>query len=55
MTLDKQMCEEAEEYAKHLARTGIFEHSDTDHGENLAYSCKSFGKHMTMEEAVTNW
>lgn len=55
MTLDTQMCEEAEEYAKHLARRGIFEHSDTNHGENLAFFCSSYGKPLTMEEAVTNW
>lgn len=55
MTLDTQMCEEAEEYAKDLARRGILEHSDTDHGENLAYYCSSTGKPLTMENAVTNW
>lgn len=58
MTLDKQMSEQATEYAEKLARLGRLEHSQKtegeDQGENLAFGC-SFDKAQTIKEAVTNW
>lgn len=58
MTLNEEMCREAEEYAKVLARKGILEHSKaTDDGENLAFYCSPDDHNLTqtMGEAVTDW
>ena len=55
LTLDRQMCDEAKEYAEQLAqsRTGQLTHSSTEVGENLSMGCSMSGQ--TIEEAVTNW
>ncbi|XP_020613454.1 Golgi-associated plant pathogenesis-related protein 1-like [Orbicella faveolata] len=56
MTLNGEMCKEAEDYAKILARKGSLEHSkETNDGENLAFSCSSDDKTQTVGEAVKNW
>lgn len=56
MTLNGEMCKEAEDYAKILARKGSLEHSkETNDGENLAFSCSSDDKTQTVGDAVKNW
>ena len=58
MTLDRQMCDDAEAYAKKLAAMGTLVHSPRadrkGHGENLSMGC-STNAAQSMEEAVTNW
>ena len=56
MKLNSMMCKEAEDYAKELAAKGIFKHSKTKDGENLAMGCSSQeGSDMKAEEATRNW
>lgn len=58
MTLDRQMCDKAEEYAQKLAQMGTLQHASQQeregNGENLSMGC-STNQAQTMEEAVTNW
>ena len=58
MTLDREMCDEAKEYAQKIAKTGALKHSSKDErqgqGENLSMGC-STNEAQAMEEAVTNW
>ena len=58
MTLDRQMCDEAKQYAQTLADMGSLVHSPSSdrvgQGENLAMECLSNGS-PTIEDAVTNW
>lgn len=58
MTLDRQMCDQAKDYAVKLAQSGSFKHSSKQErqgqGENLSMGC-STNRAQAMEEAVTNW
>ncbi|KAJ7374885.1 hypothetical protein OS493_005238 [Desmophyllum pertusum] len=58
MTLDREMCNSAAQWAKNIAELGTLEHSTSDQrpnqGENLSMGC-STDKPQTMKEAVTNW
>ena len=58
MTLDRQMCDKAKEYAQKIAQMGALQHASEQeregNGENLSMGC-STNKAQTMEEAVTNW
>ncbi|XP_022791759.1 protein PRY2-like [Stylophora pistillata] len=58
MTLDRQMCDEAKQYAQTLSNMGSLMHSPSSErsgqGENLAMGC-SIRAPQTIEEAVTNW
>ena len=58
MTLDREMCDSAAQWAKHIAELGDLVHSAEDQipnqGENLSMGC-STGKPQTVREAVTNW
>ncbi|PFX24965.1 Protein PRY1 [Stylophora pistillata] len=57
MTLDRQMCDEAKQYAQTLSNMGSLMHSPSSErsgqGENLAMGC-SIRAPQTIEEAVTN-
>ena len=60
MTLNAKMCDEAEAYAKTLAKLGKLQHASSEErrgdGENLAYSCSSEpGAVMTAGQATANW
>ena len=58
MKLDRNMCDEAKEYAETIAQMGGLKHSaDTDRpgqGENLSMGC-STNMAQAIEEAVENW
>ena len=58
MTLDRQMCDQANAYAQKIAKMGTLMHSSKQEregqGENLSMGC-STNKAQAMEEAVTNW
>ena len=58
MTLDREMCDSAAQWAKYIAELGSLEHSTEDkrpnQGENLSMGC-STDKPQTVKEAVTNW
>ena len=58
MTLNREMSDAAEAYAKQIANSGMLRHSSKDErpdqGENLSMGC-STNKAQTMTEAVTNW
>lgn len=58
MTLDKEMCEQAKEYAEVLAALGTLTHASPEErngqGENLYYSCSSQDP-GTTEDAVEAW
>ena len=58
MTLDRQMCDEAKQYAQTLAVMGSLVHSPGrdrgGQGENLAVGCSTDAP-QTIEQAVTNW
>ena len=61
MTLDDEMSESAEKYAKHLAKISKLEHSDSKdrngNGENLWYGCSSDTKVLPIknEQATDDW
>lgn len=59
MILDRQMCDEAHQYAERLARMGRLEHSKDrerdGQGENLAMGCSSGASPQTVEQAVNSW
>ena len=60
MTLNAKMSDEAEEYAKKLAKLGRLEHASSEErggdGENLAYACSSEpGALLTTGQATANW
>jgi len=58
MTLDREMCNAAAQWAKVIAENGSLVHSTVkqrpDQGENLSMGC-STAQPQTMKEAVTNW
>ena len=58
MTLDRQMCDQAKEYAKTLVSMGTLKHSSKSEregqGENLSMGC-STNAPQAMETAVINW
>ena len=58
MTLDRNMCDKAKEYAEILADMGRLKHSTSQerdgNGENLSYGC-AINSSQSIEEAVTNW
>ena len=58
MKLNREMCDQAEAYAKKIAAMGALMHSQkgdrVGQGENLSMGCSTSGS-QTMEEAVTNW
>lgn len=58
MTLDRQMCDEAKQYAQTLLNMGSLMHSPSSErsgqGENLAMGCSTSAA-QPIEEAVTNW
>ncbi|CAH3041090.1 Golgi-associated plant pathogenesis-related protein 1-like [Pocillopora damicornis] len=58
MTLDREMCNSAAQWAKYIAEQGSLEHSTEDQrpeqGENLSMGCSS-DKAQTVKEAVANW
>ena len=58
MTLDRQMCDQAKEYAKTLVSMGTLKHSSKSEregqGENLSMGCSSDNP-QAMETAVINW
>ena len=56
MKLSKQMCQEAEAYAKVLAQKGSLEHAKVKDGENLAYGCSSGpDAGLSGAEATKRW
>lgn len=56
MKLNTQMCDEAEAYAKVLARKGTLKHAKTQDGENLAYACSSAPDGgLSGPEATKRW
>ena len=56
LKLNQEMCKEAEDYAKVLARKGRLEHASVKDGENLAYACSSgSGNGFSGAEATKNW
>ena len=59
MTLNKQMCQEAQAYAEKIAASGAMQHSSRQEregqGENLSMGCSSSKGGQTATEAVTNW
>ena len=61
MTIDDEMSKSAEKYAKHLAATNTFEHSDSKdrngNGENLWYACNTNNKILLIrtEQATGDW
>jgi len=57
LELSKDLCDVAQEYANHLARTNTFEHSgDPVYGENLYWSWSSDpGWVLTGDEPVDSW
>jgi len=58
MTLDREMCNSAAQWAKYIAELGDLVHSTQDQipnrGENLSMGC-STDKPQTVKEAVTSW
>ena len=56
MKLNKQMCDEAEAYAKVLAQKGSLQHAKVKDGENLAYGCSSAANGgLSGAEATKRW
>ena len=55
MTLDQQLCDDAQAWAEEIARLGTVQHSHReDQGENLSMGCSTRGA-QTVDEAVTYW
>jgi len=58
MTLSSSLNDSAQSWANYLASNGVFEHSDSDAGENLyvSYTTASSVNAATLaNQAVTNW
>lgn len=57
LVLDEKMSQEAEEYAKVIARHayGVLPHSNTSEGENIASVCREKNILMTGQEATIIW
>ena len=59
MTLDREMCDEARQYARRLTRMGTLKHSKDEErhgqGENLSMGCSSDASPQTAEQAVKSW
>lgn len=59
LKLDDEMNNDAQEYAKVLAKLGRLEHASQEarkgNGENLAFACTSEKSEMKAEQAVHNW
>ena len=58
MTLDREMCNAAARWAKHIAEQGSLVHSNDSQrpgqGENLSMGCSS-AQSQTVKEAVNSW
>ena len=58
MTLDQQLCDDAQAWAEEIARLETVQHSPTNQrkgqGETLSMGCGQAGS-QTVDEAVTNW
>ena len=58
MTLDQQLCDDAQAWAEEIARLGTVQHSPInergDQAETLSMGCSPIGA-QTVDEAVTNW
>ena len=55
MTLNNDMNTGAEDWARELFEEGKFEHSNSEHGENLYYGCSSGEEGASVQKAVTAW
>ena len=56
MRLSKEMCDEAEAYAKVLAQQGSLKHDNSKDGENLALGCSSAADGgLSGAEATKRW
>ncbi|KAL4622644.1 Golgi-associated plant pathogenesis-related protein 1-like isoform X1 [Arapaima gigas] len=55
LTLTKELCASAQEWANQLLAMKTMQHSSTKHGENLYYAWSSTPKKLTGKEAVDNW
>lgn len=56
MKLNKQMCQMAEEWAKHMASLGTLKHAESEErngdGENIYYGC---GQLITGSDTTEKW
>ncbi|XP_018613722.1 Golgi-associated plant pathogenesis-related protein 1-like isoform X2 [Scleropages formosus] len=55
LTLSRELCSSAQEWADQLLAMKTMQHSSTKHGENLYYAWSSTPKKLTGKEAVDNW
>lgn len=55
LRLDREMSEEATQYAKKIAKLGSLDHSKTEDGENIATVCRDKNELMTGPEASEIW
>lgn len=55
LTLSRDLCSSAQKWADHLLSIKTLQHSSTNHGENLYYSCSSAPKKLNGNDAVDSW
>ncbi|XP_014016015.1 Golgi-associated plant pathogenesis-related protein 1 isoform X1 [Salmo salar] len=55
LTLSRDLCNSAQEWADHLVAINTMQHSNTNNGENLYYTWSSAPNTLTGKEAVDNW
>ncbi|XP_029533577.1 Golgi-associated plant pathogenesis-related protein 1 isoform X1 [Oncorhynchus nerka] len=55
LTLSRDLCNSAQEWADHLVAINTMQHSNTNNGENLYYTWNSAPNTLTGKEAVDNW
>ncbi|KAG7476793.1 hypothetical protein MATL_G00086690 [Megalops atlanticus] len=55
LTLSRDLCKTAQEWADHIMSTKTLQHSDTENGENLYYAFSSSKKTLNGKEAVDSW
>ncbi|KAL7838345.1 hypothetical protein AOLI_G00267490 [Acnodon oligacanthus] len=55
LTINRDLCRSAQEWAEHLLSIKTLKHSKADYGENLYFSWSSSPKKLTGREAVDSW
>ncbi|KAL7868343.1 hypothetical protein SRHO_G00097270 [Serrasalmus rhombeus] len=55
VTLSKELCRTAQEWADHLLSIKTLQHSETENGENVFYSWSSTPANPTGPESVEQW
>ncbi|RXN10335.1 ancylostoma secreted -like protein [Labeo rohita] len=55
LTINKNLCRSAQEWAEHLLSIRTLMHSNGEYGENVYYAWSSANKKLTGHEAVESW